>query len=45
MKETYNWILAIREKDELGRYKPTIFNYYDCEQSEGRSRLASRRYA
>lgn len=29
MKETYNWILAIREKDELGRYKPTTFNYYD----------------
>lgn len=29
MKETYNWILAIREKDELGRYTPTTFNYYD----------------
>lgn len=29
MKETYNWILAIREKDELDRYKPTTFNYYD----------------
>lgn len=29
MKETYNWILAIREKDELGRYMPTTFNYYD----------------
>lgn len=29
MKETYNWILAIREKDELGRYMSTTFNYYD----------------
>lgn len=29
MKETYNWILAIRERDESGRYKPTTFNYYD----------------
>ena len=29
MKETYNWILSIREKDEYGRFKPTIFNYYD----------------
>lgn len=29
MKGVYNWILAIREKDELGRYKPTVFNYYD----------------
>lgn len=29
MKETYNWILAIREKNELGRYMPTTFNYYD----------------
>ena len=29
MKETYNWILALRERDELGRFKPTTFHYYD----------------
>ena len=29
MKETYNWILAIRERGEFGRYKPTTFNYSD----------------
>lgn len=29
MKETYNWILAIRERDKSGRYEPTTFNYYD----------------
>lgn len=29
MKETYNFILALRERDELGKFKPTTFNYYD----------------
>lgn len=29
MKENYNWILAVKDRDELGRYKSTTFNYYD----------------